>query len=408
MGDTGLRSHRGGSREKRGLGMIALLLLTTTAACDEVSDVIGSEDPCDREGACEVDGVGFVFDELSTDAYYAEDMNRAVASSGSSVEVTYDIRNRGDETSGRRELQLGLAGALSTTGRTVDIEPLEPGESQRSSIEIVIPEDRAGDRDLRAQIRGARTSKDLGLRVEDPDLQASLEALESEVRVAEEVTAVVGVSNEAYVTEAPSSRTEVCLLEPRRDRCREGRDWDRLETPALAPGEEWSDTIQVHLPTADLADPAESEQWEMMATANVNERFPEMNSENNSSKDSFVALPNLPEACPIEGHLEVGDRTTGTLDPSACDLSSQRDVTLYEIDLSEGEEYAVTLEKPEDLTFHLKVISNLGTVLEDGREYRGDEISFGVTPHEAGQHFIGVTVSGEASNEGFSLEVGPK
>jgi hypothetical protein len=398
--ETGLciRGIKGSCRAAGHLAGVGLLVLIGTGC----ADIIGALDPCATQGACEVDGVSLVFDDLSPDAKMIQEINKQVVSAGSAITVKYTIRNRGSEVSAETGADFYVSGYYSATNRSVTINSLRPGGTASGTITLTLPRDAYGDRVVRGEISGTRT--DRPLLIEWPDLISQVELLAEEKQVGTNLGVVVRVQNRSHVAPAPASTAGMCVAGSQ-SACQTGFEPVRLSVPDLAPGQVWVDTISLELPLTALAWPDVARNRFIGVTANLLSSFEEERTDNNWASRAFVALPNLEKACQVTP-ITLGNAVSGTLVPTGCPLYvASSPATLYRFDGTANTRYILELTSDLRETWQLDVLTPRGTSIVS-RTSTSTAPQFDFTTTSAGTFYLAISSYwGHSTGQQFSVRL---
>lgn len=398
---------------------LSLLALIIVAGCDDIMGVI---DPCSVDGACEVEGVSFVVDELSPSATYDADENRHYIASGETLEVDWVVRNRGDETSAEQTMSVcvtamgtGTGGSCTDFRRSINLGPLGPGERQSGTATFPLSESINGNRLVRATINHrshTRTTTDLT--IEWPRFRGELTLLEGEVKAGEKVPVEIRIHNDTRVTSAPSSRVGMCISEFNNNpRCIPGHPMEMKEAPTLGPDEVHVDTVAYSVPAGTLDFPEDTRNRRVSILVNANDAVNAWIPGNGWTHANFTVLPNIDIRCGVTD-LQVGERASGSLNPTGCDLRWNRGVDIYRVEVTAGQPYQMRIESADGEEYRWA-----GLVLDPGAQEvasfrsrlnssRTTERALSFTPATDGVHYVVVGYGGvqnHPSGQPYDLRV---
>ena len=371
-------------------GAITAFMIT---GCDDVMGVI---DPCSRDGACEVEGVSFVVDELTSNGTLIQDVNRRFLPAGSELEIGYVIRNRGSESSEAVDFRICLStgrnGVCSDLRQVVSTGSLSPGERATGTIRFNVPNTVSGERNVVAYWIQRRNQAELREPVvlELPDFQADVALSVGEAPAGEPLQLEVTVRNTAFVSSAPSSRAGACLTGGTPPRCLFDQGMQYFDVPGLAPGEAWTDTIPFVTPLAALAFPDDRTNRRVSVQANANQSVTEQSTSRNWDHAQYTAYPNLDMSYDVVS-IEVGAISSGMLTPGGCGLRWNRGVNVYRTELVEGRAYSFRISSQDDTPRYWSglVLDGRGTqVTQYSNIVRASERALDFTPNSSGVHYL--------------------
>lgn len=346
-------------------GLAVSLIVGAAFVLGGCDDILGVIDPCSKDGACEVEGISFVVDELSTNGTMIEALNRRVLEAGSEMVISYRVRNRGDQASNAQELRICVAGGFgcSDLSQRINLDPMDPGDRVSGSVTFNLPSTLSGTREVRAMVNHSshsRTTEEVTFEL--PDFRSELRVLEGEVPAGEHVPAEVTIRNETHVATAPPSRAGLCLSERISPRCLSGHDLQGFDVPALAAGETWTDTIQYAIPMAALAFPDDRTNRRLSVLANANEAVSEGSTNYNWAHASFTVWPNLDKGCAVTD-ISPGQEVSSTLNPTGCDLRWNRGADVYRLEVEAGRLYRFQIKSDDENEYRWSglVLSHTGT-----------------------------------------------
>lgn len=381
-------------------GAITALMIT---GCDDVMGVI---DPCSRDGACEVEGVSFVVDELNTNGTLIQDVNRRFLPAGSELEVGYVIRNRGSESSDavdfRMCLSTGRNGVCSDLRQVVSTGSLSPGERATGTLRFNVPSTVSGERNVVAYLIQRRSQAELREPVvlELPDFETEVALNVGEAPAGEPLQLEVTVRNTAFVASAPPSTAGACLTTgtTTSPRCLSDQGMQFFDVPELAPGGTWTDTVPFVTPLSALAFPDDRTNRRVSVRANANQSVTEQSTSRNWAHAQYTVYPNLDMSCDVIA-VEVGATSSGMLTPNGCNLRWNRGVNVYRAELVEGRAYSFRIASQDDTP------TNWSGLVLDGRGtqitqvacrwncVRTTERALDFTPNSSGVHYFAVGFS---------------
>ena len=394
------------------LSMALLVLLLS--ACDDIMGVI---DPCSVDGACEVEGISFVVDQLSLSAMHDADENRNYIASGTPLEVSYVVRNRGDETSMERTMTLCITpGSTGSTGcttysRSINLGPLDPGERQSGTVTFPLSEDINGDRSVRATINHRSHSQTTeNITIEWPRFRGDLTILQGEVRAGETLPVEIRIHNDTRVKVAPSSRAGLCITPVNLRRCLEAHPMEMKEIPGLEAGGVHVDTVTYTVPAGTLEFPEDTRNRTLSLLVNANDAVNAWIPGNGWTSANFSVLPNIDIRCGITD-LQVGAMDSGSLNPTGCDLRWNRGVNIYRVDVQAGQPYQMRIESSDGEAYRWS-----GLIMDPSAGEVASLIHWAVTlervipftPSVSGSHYVVVgygTVNRHPSGQPYRLTV---
>ena len=394
-------------------GAITALMIT---GCDDVMGVI---DPCSRDGACEVEGVSFVVDELNTNGTLIQDVNRRFLPAGSELEVGYVIRNRGSESSDavdfRMCLSTGRNGVCSDLRQVVSTGSLSPGERATGTLRFNVPNTVSGERNVVAYLIQRRSQAELREPVvlELPDFETEVALNVGEAPAGEPLQLEVTVRNTAFVATAPPSTSGACLTTGTTPRCLSDQGMQFFDVPELAPGGTWTDTVPFVTPLSALAFPDDRTNRRVSVQANANQSVTEQSTSRNWAHAQYTVYPNLDMSCDVVP-VEVGATSSGMLTPGGCDLRWNRGVNVYRTELVEGRAYSFRIASRDDTAIRWSglVLDQRGTRITQFvaglSSTRTTERSLDFTPTSSGVHYFVVghgTVSRPSAGEQYQMTV---
>ena len=362
------RQSKESNRRGGGAAIGTILLLLLLSACD---DVLGIIDPCAKDGACEVDGISFVVDELETNAMLISDLNRYFIPAGSELEIQYAIRNRGDETSAAEEVQICLSTGTGTScsqlTRSVVVDPLGPGDIAAGTLTFDLPSDVSGRRNAVARVsHRSHSVSSREVTIERPDFHSEISLLEPEARAGELAMMQVEIRNAAHVADAPVSRAGACLSWGSNPQCLSGHELEMFDVPALRSGDIWTDTVPYRIPLAALQYPDDVTNRRLSVRANANDAIDEGSTSQNWAHADLTVLLNLDLACPVT-ELTEGEPVAGTLTSAGCDLRWMSGVNVYRMEVEEGQLYRLQIESADGAAHRWSglVLSRRGTQITE-------------------------------------------
>jgi hypothetical protein len=258
-------------KKERWAASFAVLLWLT--ACAETPLPIEPEDPedpvtvdeCARLGACEVRGVDLVIDELALALPASHPIDPATllpwVQTYDSVPVRYRIRNRGDAPAPASSGWLvSCTACTGAGGRTLQIRALDPGAVDSGVANVpalsvaggatpVLNLDGVNAIDEPFYRNNSRTASGSFLTV-IPDVRGTMQILSPEVRVGAPLRVALTVRNQAQYGVQRDTSLALCFRRPALyssylDGCY--ADFAVQTIPALPPGAQWSDTVEVTL-----------------------------------------------------------------------------------------------------------------------------------------------------------------
>lgn len=373
----------------------ALTIAAATAACDGITAL----DPCSREGACEVRG-GYDL-ALSNFGH-----TQPLVTIGGVLEVSYTIRNRGDQRSPAATLQLEvcelfcLSPGRDYTAAPPNIPPLEPGESATGTFAVqvaaairgvysvnarIAPGEQRQTGDVEHSNDGGKTSE---FRIELPDLTVTVGTVPAEILAGTLLRVEITVRNEAKVTGAPSSVTVPCVIRAHSQVCVSGIEPLRLQTPSLGPGQSRTDTVSLPVPLGSPADQRVA--YRVKACADADDKIPQERGDDCATTAPFEALPNLVAACNGRS-IAPGQTLSGMLESADCDLAVGMDADVYVFEAAPGASYTADATSGELECVSLNLHNRRGDKITEGSSCSSTAATLRATLVNGGTYYLTVT-----------------